>query len=60
MSTSFYTVLGFYILLIVICAVIGHFVKENDGVIIGMLLGAILSTILWYSVGKEMVQKVDT
>jgi hypothetical protein len=50
-----YLILVFYGILAIITAAIGNYIKPVGGFSMGYVFGAILSIVLWYSVGRNMV-----
>ena len=50
-----YMIMWFYALIIFWTSTMGHIYKKDGGFGIGMILGFILSTVLWYQVGQYYV-----
>tara|TARA_B110000967_G_scaffold209546_1_gene266187 strand:+ start:1786 stop:2004 length:219 start_codon:yes stop_codon:yes gene_type:complete len=50
-----YIILWVYTTLVFITSTIGHVVGGNEGFTYGMILGFVLSIILWYQYGRKMV-----
>ena len=50
-----YIILLFYCLVIFATSTVGHLMNKSDGFGKGMMVGFIVSTVLWYKYGKTMV-----
>lgn len=50
-----YTVLSFYFLVILVTSTVGHVMNKKDGFTNGMIVGFVISLILWYQYGRKMV-----
>ena len=46
----------FYLFLILLCSYGGYYYKKDDGAAIGMVVGAVISAVLWFQVGKYNVK----
>jgi len=51
-----YVILWFYTVLICIMSTIGHVIDKKNGFTYGMIGGFVVSTVLWYEFGKNMVR----
>ena len=50
-----YFILWIYLFIVFITSTIGHVIDKKDGFTHGLVIGFILSIILWYQFGKKMV-----
>ena len=50
-----YIILWFYLFVVFITSTVGHVIDKKDGFTYGLVIGFIISIILWYQFGKEMV-----
>ena len=50
-----YFILWFYLFIVFITSTIGYVIDKKDGFTYGLVIGFILSIILWYQFGRKMV-----
>jgi len=50
-----YIILWFYLFIVFITSTIGHIIDKQNGFTHGMIIGFIISVILWYQFGRKMV-----
>ena len=50
-----YIILWFNLFVVFITSTVGHIIDKKDGFTYGIIFGFIVSIILWYQFGKEMV-----
>ena len=48
-----YVILVFYGLLAICCATLGHYFDKKDGFSTGYIFGALISIVLWITVGRK-------
>jgi hypothetical protein len=51
---SHYVILWFYMFVVFITSTIGHVLDKKDGFTYGMIVGFVVSMILWFQYGKKM------
>jgi len=51
-----YKILVFYGLLAIITATIGNYFDKKNGFSYGYVVGAVLSLVLWFSMGRKMAE----
>jgi hypothetical protein len=51
---SHYVILGFYMFVVFITSTIGHVLDKKDGFTYGMIVGFVVSLVLWFQYGKKM------
>ena len=49
-----YLILWFYMVVIFITSTVGHVLDKKDGFTYGMIVGFVVSLILWFQYGKKM------
>jgi len=50
-----YTILSFYFLVILLTSTVGHVIDKVDGFTNGLIFGFVVSLVLWYQFGRNMV-----
>lgn len=60
MNTAFKTVMGFYVILILLFMGLGYIIGNAPGLIVGGAIGVAICTGLWYMYGKDYVMKSTT
>ena len=50
-----YLILWFYLFIVFLTSTIGHVIDKQNGFTRGMIIGFLLSVILWYQFGRKMV-----
>ncbi len=50
-----YTILSFYFLVIIITSTVGHVIDKVNGFTNGLIIGFLVSLVLWYQYGRNMV-----
>ena len=51
---SHYMILLFYMMITFIASTVGHVLDKKDGFTYGMIVGFVVSLVLWFQYGKEM------
>jgi hypothetical protein len=51
---SHYVILWFYMFVVFITSTIGHVLDKKDGFTYGMIVGFVVSLVLWFQYGKKM------
>lgn len=51
-----YVILWLYTFIIFATATVGHVITKQDGFAYGMIVGFVVSLVLWYQYGKKMVK----
>ena len=51
---SHYVILLFYMFVVFITSTIGHVLDKKDGFTYGMIVGFVVSLVLWFQYGKKM------
>ena len=49
-----YMILWFYMILIFITSTLGHVLDKKEGFTYGMIIGFVISLVLWFQYGKKM------
>ena len=50
-----YMILLFYFLVIFVTSTVGHVMDKKDGFMYGLIIGFVVSLVLWYQYGRNMV-----
>jgi len=55
-DTTAYSILIFYGILAIVCAIIGQYFDKKNGFSNGYVVGTIINLVLWFMVGRKMAK----